>query len=100
MTVAEPDWLTVFASVTVNDSVFEPLVVSVRLNVPVPVYGVVPPVALTVQLNGLPIVTPEVGQETVTTSAAPPTGTGLVAVFVWVFASVTVSVTVFDPLVV
>ncbi len=83
-----------------NDSVFVPFVGSVRLMVPVPVYGVVPPVADTVQLNALPAVIPLVGQETVTTSGFPPTATGLVAVFVCAFASVTVSVTVLEPFVV
>jgi len=37
LTVAEPEALTVFASVTVNVSVLEPLTASVRLMVPVPV---------------------------------------------------------------
>src|SRR6266571_2590405 len=45
-------------SITVNDSVLEPLVGSVTLNVPVPVYGAVPPEADTVQLNGFPAVWP------------------------------------------
>ncbi len=66
-TVAEPDAVTPLASVTLNVSVFDPFVASVRLKVPIPLYGVVPPVAETVQLNGLPAVTPVVGQETVTT---------------------------------
>ena len=68
LTLADPEALAALASVTVKDSVLVPLVASVLLKVPVPVYGVVPPVAVTVQLNGLPAVTPEVGQETVTTS--------------------------------
>ena len=51
-----------------KDSVFVPLVGSVLLSVPVPVYGAVPPDAVTVQLNGLPVVSPDVGQVTVTTS--------------------------------
>ncbi len=54
-------------SVTVKDSVFIPLVGSVLLIVPVPVYGVVPPVALTVQLNATPAVA-LVGHVTVTMS--------------------------------
>ena len=36
-TVAEPEAVTAFESVTVKDSVFEPLEGSVRLIVPVPV---------------------------------------------------------------
>jgi len=48
----------------VKDSVFVPFVGSVLLNVPVPVYGAVPPDAVTVQLKGLPAVTPDVGHET------------------------------------
>ena len=71
MTLAEPEAVAEFASVTVNDSVFVPLVGSVLLRVPVPVYGEVPPEADTVQLNGLPAVTPLVGHETVTTSGVP-----------------------------
>ncbi len=66
LTVAEPEALTAFASVTVKDSVLEPLVVSVRLIDPVPVYGATPPVAETVQLKAFPMV-PEAGQLTVTT---------------------------------
>ncbi len=67
MTVADAEADTVFKSVTVNDSVLLPLVGSVLLKVPVPVYGVVPPVAETVQLNAVPAVAVG-GQETVTTS--------------------------------
>ena len=37
VTVADPEALALLASVTVNDSVFVPLVLSVRVNVPVPV---------------------------------------------------------------
>jgi len=66
LTVAEPDALAAFASVTVNDSVLVPLVGSVLLNVPVPVYGVEPPVAVTVQLNAT-FTLAEVGHDTVTT---------------------------------
>src|SRR5262245_44311620 len=43
-------------SVTVNDSVNVPLTGSVTVKVPVPWYGCVPPVAETVQENGLPAV--------------------------------------------
>ena len=68
VTLAVPEALTAFASVTVKDSVFAPLLVSVLLMVPVPVYGAVPPLADTVQLNGLPVVTPVAGHEAVTTS--------------------------------
>ena len=68
LTLVDPEALAAFASVTVKDSVLVPLVGSVLLSVPVPVYGAVPPDAETVQLNGLPAVTPEVGQDTVTTS--------------------------------
>jgi len=48
-----------------------PLVGSVRLIVPVPVYGGVSPEAETVQSNGLPAVTPLVGHVTVTVSGVP-----------------------------
>ena len=67
MTVVDPDCDCPFPSVTVKVSVFIPLVGSVLLNVPVPVYGVVPPLAETVQLNAAPVVT-VVGHDTVTTS--------------------------------
>ena len=100
LTVAEPEALAPLASITVNDSVFVPLVGSVLLNVPVPVYGVVPPVAVTVQLNGLPAVTPDVGHDTVTASAVPPTWTAWVLILNWLLASVTLSVTVLEPFVV
>ena len=66
VTLADPEALAVLASVTVNDSVFVPFEASVLMNVPVPLYGVLPPVADTVQINGLPIVTPIVGHKTVT----------------------------------
>ena len=56
MTVAEANALAPLASVTVKDSVFEPLVGSVLLNVPVPVYGPVPPDAVTVQSKAAPAV--------------------------------------------
>jgi len=99
LTVAEPDALTVFASVTVNDSVFVPLVGSVLLRVPVPVYGAVPPVADTVQLNGLPVVTPLVGHDTVTTRGCAATLTLADPEALTAFASVTVNDSVFDPFV-
>ena len=73
VTLADPEALTAFASVTVKDSVFTPLLDSVLLMVPVPVYGAVPPVADTVQLNGLPAVTPVAGHEAVIASGWPAT---------------------------
>ena len=70
MTLAEPDAVTPLASVTLNDSVKAPLTCSVSVNVPVPEYGPVPPVAETIQLNGLPAVMAALAepQVTVTTS--------------------------------
>ncbi len=68
LTLAVAVALTLLASVIVNDSVLLPLVGSVRLIEPTPVYGPVPPVAETVQLKGLPAVTPDVGHVAVTTS--------------------------------
>jgi len=56
VTLAEPEAVTPFASVTLKDSVKVPFTGSVTLKVPVPEYGPVPPVADTVQLNGLPAV--------------------------------------------
>jgi hypothetical protein len=66
VTLAETDMVTPLASVTENFSVKVPLTGSVTVKLPVPVYGAVPPVADTVQLNGLPAVAPEL-HATVTT---------------------------------
>jgi len=99
LTVAEPDALAAFASVTVNDSVLLPFVGSVLLKVPVPVYGVVPPVADTVQLKWSPAITPEAGHVTVTTSGWAATLTLAEAEALTAFASVTVKDSVLVPLV-
>jgi len=98
LTLAVPVAVTPFASVTVNVSVLVPFAGSVLLIVPVPVYGAVPPLAVTVQLNGLPAVTPEVGHDAVTTRGWPPTVTLAEADAVTPLASVTLKVSVFDPL--
>ncbi len=100
LTVAEPDALAAFASVTVNDSVLVPLVGSVLLIVPVPVYGEVPPEAETVQLNGLPAVTPLVGHVTVTVSGVPTMFTVAEPEALTVLASVTVNDSTLLPFVV
>ncbi len=68
VTVAVPEAVAPFASCTLNLSVKLPLTGWVTLKVPVPEYGPVPPVAETVQLKGLPAVTPDAGHVTVTTS--------------------------------
>ena len=73
-TVAELLAVTPLESVTLKDSVNVPLIDSVREKVPVPWYGCVPPVAETVQLNGLPAVTLE-SHVTVTTSGCGATET-------------------------
>ncbi len=99
LTLADPDALTVLVSVTVNDSVFVPFVGSVRLMVPVPVYGVVPPVAETVQLKAFPAVIPVVGHETVTTNGCAATLTLADPEALTVFVSVTVNDSVLVPLV-
>src|SRR5881409_2804888 len=99
LTLADPEALTALASVTVNDSVLVPFVGSVLLIVPVPVYGADPPVAVTVQLNGLPAVTPLVGHVTVTTSGCPATLTLADPEALTVFASVTVKDSVLVPFV-
>src|SRR2546425_3858385 len=57
VTSAEPEAVTPLASVTLNDSVFDPLVCSVREQMSVHEQGADPPVAETVQLNDLPAVT-------------------------------------------
>ena len=97
-TLADPDAVTVFASVTLNDSVLMPLVVSVIAKLPVPVYGRVPPAAVTSHEN----VTPGVdvaGQATVTTKGCGLTTTLAVAAALTPFASVTVNDSVFAPLI-
>jgi len=85
--------------VTLKVSVFVPFVFSVRLKVPVPVYGAVPPEADTVQLNGLPRVTPLVGHDTVTTRGCAATLTEAVAEAETVLLSVTVNDSALVPLV-
>src|SRR6266581_853132 len=77
MTIAEPEAETVLLSVTENDSVLLPFAGSVTLKLPVPTYGVVPPTAETLQMNGSPAVrgTPSDPQETVTTNGWPDTTT-------------------------
>ena len=67
VTVAEPEAITPLPSVTLNVSVKLPFTDSVLDIVPVPVYGAVPPVAETVQVNGLPAVIPVDGHVAVTT---------------------------------
>jgi len=74
VTLAEPEAVMWFASVTLKLSVKVPLTGWVTENVSVPVYGPVPPVAETVQLNGLPAVCP-IPQLTVTTSGCGVTVT-------------------------
>ena len=98
-TVVEADAVAPFASVTVKDSVAVPLTCSVRLTNPVPEYGLVPPVADTVQLNGFPAVMPLTGQVTVTTSGWPPTVTVALPLAVTPFASVTLNDSVLTPFV-
>ena len=66
---------------------------------PVPVYGAVPPVAVTLQLNGLPAVRPVFGQSTVTTRGWAPMVTGSLPVAVTPLASVTLKLWMKLPLV-
>jgi len=84
--------------VTLKVSVLVPFTGSVLLTVPVPVYGAVPPLADTVQLNGLPAVTPEVGHVAETTGGCPPTLTVAEADAVTPLVSVTLKVSVLNPL--
>src|SRR5437867_1818969 len=91
VTEAEPIALAWFASVTLNLSVNVPLTGWVIVKEPVPVYGPVPPVADTVQLNGLPAVTPEDGQTTVTTSGCGLTDIGMLTLVVAPLASLTMA---------
>ena len=69
VTLAEPEAVTPFESVTLKLSVKVPFAGCVTENDPVPEYGAVPPVAETVQVKGLPVVIAELAdpQVTVTT---------------------------------
>jgi len=98
VTVAVTVATTLFASVTLKDSIAVPLLETVRLAKPIPEYGLVPPVAVTVQSNGLPTVIPIVGHDTVATSGCPFTVTVAVLKAVTPFASVTLKDSVFVPL--
>ena len=98
LTVAEAEALAVLASITVKVSIFVPFTGSVLLTEPVPEYGPVPPVAETVQLNGLPAVMPEEGQLTVTIKGWPATLTVAEPEALTPFASVTVKDSVLLPL--
>src|SRR6266567_2647068 len=100
MTLVEPEAVTPLASVTEKVSVNVPFTCSVTEKVPVPEYGVVPPVAETVQSNGLPAVMaadvePHV---TVTTSGCGATLTLAEPVAVIPLASVTLNDSVKPPL--
>ena len=97
MTLAEPEALTPLASVTLKLSANVPLTGSFTVKVPVPEYGEVPPVAETVQLNGLPAVAPE-SQVTVTTSGWGETLMLAEPVAVTPLASVTLKDSVKAPL--
>src|SRR6266567_4548504 len=100
MTMSEPAAVTPFASVTLKVSVNVPFTCSVTLKVPVPWYGVVPPVADTVQSNGLPAVIPAVEdpQVTVTTRGCGTTFTLAEPEAVTLLASVTLNDSVNVPL--
>jgi len=99
LTVADCETVTPLADVTLKVSVLVPLVGSVLLMVPVPVYGPVSPEAVTVQLKGLPTVTPEVGHVALATSGVPWTLTVAEPEALAALLSVTVNDSVFMPLV-
>ncbi len=86
------------ASMMVNVSTLEPLTGSVRLILPVPVYGPVPPVAETVHVKALPAVIPVGGHAAVATRGWASTVTEPDPTIPTVFASTTVKVSVFAPL--
>jgi len=88
-TVADPEAVTPLPSVTLKVSVLGPLVVSVLLKLPVPVYGCVPPVAVTVQSKAWPS-TAVAGQDTATASGCGSMTTGAKALALSPFESVTV----------
>ncbi len=87
------------ASLTSKDSWNVPLTGSVTVKVPVPWYGPVPPVALTVQVNGLPavIAAEEEPQVTLTTNGCWTTVTWVEAIALLPFASWTVNDSVKVP---
>src|SRR6266851_5213648 len=89
-----------FASVTVKRSVNEPLAGWVTMNVPVPPYGPVPPVADIVHENGLPAVigVPVEPQVTLTTNGCWTTVTCVDATAVLPLASPTLNDSVNVPL--
>jgi len=99
VTVAVTVATTLFASVTLKDSIAVPLLETVRLAKPIPEYGLVPPVAVTVQLNGLPAVTPDVGHDTVTVSGCAATLTLAEPLALAALASVAVKDSVLTPFV-
>src|SRR5712692_3798980 len=94
VTSVEATALLPLASVTMNDSVNDPLTGCVTLNVPVPWYGPVPPVAETVHENGLPavIAPPEaLPQLTLTTNGCWTTITVVLATAVFPLESTTLN---------
>jgi hypothetical protein len=99
VTESLPEALAAFPSVTVKLIVFVPLTAKLRWNVPVPVYGAVPPDAETMQSNGLPAVRPVLGQLTVTTSGCGAIVTESEPVALTAFASVTVKLCMKVPFV-
>ena|SRR2546425_6105881 len=98
VTLAEPEALAPLVSVTVNFSSNVPFTGSVLVSIPSPRYGDVPPVADILQSNGLPAVTPELGQTTVTTSGCGAIVTLAEPEAVMPFASVTLYLSVKVPL--
>ena len=98
LTIAEPEAEAPFPSDTVKLSVFIPFEFSVLLIVPVPVYGIVPPTADTVQSNATPRVA-FAGQLTDTTKGWPVIVTLADPVAEAPFPSVTVNDWVKVPLV-
>jgi hypothetical protein len=98
VTVSEPLAETPLASVTVKVTVYVPLTGKLADREPVPVYGAVPPVAETVQLNGLPAVRPVFGQSTIATNGCGAIVTLSEPLALTAFASVTVKDTVYVPL--
>jgi len=100
VTSVEATELLPLESVTVNNSLKSPLTGWVTVKSPVPVYGCVPPVAETVQVNGLPAVIAAVEEPhvTLTTNGCWTTVTVVEATALFWLASVTVNLSVNVPL--
>src|SRR5262245_26183760 len=98
VTCVEATALLPLWSVTVNDSVKLPLTGWVTVKFPAPWYGAVPPVAVTLQMNGLPAVMVEPPHVTLATNGCWTTVTCVEATALLPLWSLTVNDSVNVPL--